>query len=85
MKFKKRIALCALMLALVAVLSFTLVACNGSLEQQIRDLQDKVNGFEQDFAEKCNRSGKDQLHLLSGRRNLRLLRASPFCTTCLRI
>ena len=52
MKFKKRIALCALMLALVAVLSFTLVACNGSLEQQIRDLQDKVNGFEQDFAEK---------------------------------
>jgi len=50
MKLKKRIALCALMLALVAVLSFTLVACNGSLEQQIRDLQDKVNGFEQDFA-----------------------------------
>lgn len=49
---KKRIALIALIAVLVLVLSFTLVACNGSLEEQIRDLQNKVNGYEADFAEK---------------------------------
>jgi len=49
---KKRIALIVLALVLVTALGFTLVACNNSLEAQIRDLQNKVNGYEQDFAEK---------------------------------
>ena len=44
--------LIALIAVLVTVLAFTLVACNMPLEKKIRDLQNKVNGYEADFSEK---------------------------------
>lgn len=52
MNSKKRLALIAVIAVLVISLAFTLVACNGSLEEQLRDLQNKVNGYETDFSEK---------------------------------
>lgn len=38
--------------ALAVALVLTLTACNGSLEEQLRDLQNKVSGYEADFSEK---------------------------------
>ena len=52
MKSTKKILLAALVILIVATIGVTLVACNSSLEEQLRDLQNRVNGFEQDFAEK---------------------------------
>ncbi|MCM1306316.1 MAG: hypothetical protein NC037_04940 [Bacteroides sp.] len=52
MNNKKRVLLIALIAVLVTVMAFMLVACNGSLQEQIRDLQNKVNGYEADFSEK---------------------------------
>ena len=48
---KKKLILIALVLVLAISLGLSLVACN-PLEQKIHDLQNQVNGFEQDFAEK---------------------------------
>lgn len=48
---KKRIVLIALIAILVLSIGVALVACD-PLESQIRDLQNKVNGYEADFTEK---------------------------------
>lgn len=48
---KKRIVLIALIAILVLLIGVALAACD-PLESQIRDLQNKVNGYEEDFTEK---------------------------------
>lgn len=51
--FRKRVTIIVATVLVVVLAVFCLAACNNtSLEEQIRDLQNQVNGFESDFSEK---------------------------------
>ena len=51
--FRKRVAIIVATVLVVVLAVFCLAACNNtSLEEQIRDLQNQINGFETDFSEK---------------------------------
>lgn len=49
---KKALVLSVVAALLVCVVALSLVACNGSLQERIKDLQDKVTGLEQTSTEK---------------------------------